>query len=310
MKKLLSLLLALLMAATLTCALADAPTEYASGDYKYTLQSDGTAKITKYTGRDQELIIPATLAGRKVTAIGASAFAFHKSLTSVTISEGIIIIEDGAFILCDSLRIVTLPGSVTSIGRYAFMSCTSLVTFFIPDTVTSIGINPFIDCSKLTYISVSGDHPTLASIDGVLFEKSTKSLISCPGAFAGNSYTIPQGIRCIGASAFYGCRDLTTITIPDSVTSIEDHAFHSCNALTSITLPESITTIGKSAFSFCGALTSITIPDSVTHIGADAFRDCSALTAITVGRNSFAAQYCKDNGLPYTYTDVSDWLLN
>ena len=29
---------------------------------------------------------------------------------------------------------------------------------------------------------------------------------------------------------------------------------------------------------------------------------------ITVGRGSYAAEYCKANGLNYTYPDINDWL--
>ena len=54
----------------------------------------------------------------------------------------------------------------------------------------------------------------------------------------------------------------------------------------------------------------MTIPSSVTSIGDDAFSDCSESLQITVTRDSYAAQYCKDKKLNYTYTDSLDWLLN
>ena len=54
---------------------------------------------------------------------------------------------------------------------------------------------------------------------------------------------------------------------------------------------------------------SVTIPASVTSIGEDAFSNCPSLT-LTVPRGSYAAQYCKDNNLPYTYPDSLDWLNN
>ena len=57
-------------------------------------------------------------------------------------------------------------------------------------------------------------------------------------------------------------------------------------------------------------LSDIQWGDSVTYIGAWAFSDCDSLTTIIVDRNSYARQYCIDNGLPYTYSDANDWLLN
>ena len=85
--------------------------------------------------------------------------------------------------------------------------------------------------------------------------------------------------------------------------------FSGCNSLISITIPDSVTSIGDEAFSDCTSLTSITIPDSVTSIGDRAFYGCYSLT-VTVGRDSYAAQYCKDNGLKYQYPDSTDWLNN
>lgn len=75
MKKFLVCLMLLITAAMLTCALAeDKPTVHTSGDYKYVLLEDGTAKITQYTGKAAQLTIPTTLDGYSVTSIGDWAF--------------------------------------------------------------------------------------------------------------------------------------------------------------------------------------------------------------------------------------------
>ena len=58
----------------------------------------------------------------------------------------------------------------------------------------------------------------------------------------------------------------------------------------------------------CPNLTAVDIPDSVTFIGNHAFDGCDSLTEIIVGRDSYAKQYCIDNGLSYTYPDANDWL--
>ena len=45
-----------------------------SGDYAYALLDDGTVEITSYGGADTEIVIPDTLDGKPVTAIGELAF--------------------------------------------------------------------------------------------------------------------------------------------------------------------------------------------------------------------------------------------
>ena len=171
---------------------------------------------------------------------------------------------------------------VTAIGIAAFSRYSSLKSVIIPDSVTQIGVNPFAHCSALKTIFVSPDHPYFATIDGVLFRKADKTLISYPAGKSSSAYTIPQGITSIGDSAFDSCVSLTSVTIPDSATSIGNIAFSFCTSLTSISIPDSVTSIGDGAFYACYSLTSITIPDSVTSIGDWAFSSCTSLTSITI----------------------------
>ena len=260
-KKLLAILLTCLMLIPCGVAMVGEAETLTSWDCKYTISGDGSATITKYFGKDEELTVPAELDGHPVTAIGDMAFAF-----------------------CDSLTSITLPDGLTSIGDYAFFSCDSLTSITLPDGLTSIGANPFASCDQLTRINVSPDHPTLETIDGVLFDKITRTLICYPCAFTAESYAVPQGIQAIGDYAFSYCTSLTSIDIPDSVTSIGKWAFYECDALTSITLPDTLTSIGDMAFAGCPNLT------------------------LTVPRDSYAVEYAKENSIPYTHTDSMDWL--
>jgi hypothetical protein len=103
--------------------------------------------------------------------------------------------------------------------------------------------------------------------------------------------TIPEYIKLgdkvynvtsIGAEAFKGCNNLTSVIIPNSVTSIGYGAFEGCSSLTSIIIPNNVTAIRGTAFKGCSSLTEITIPNSVTEIGDDAFYNCSSLTSVTI----------------------------
>ena len=171
---------------------------------------------------------------------------------------------------------------VREIGKYAFFFCKSLTTVTLPDSLTSIGANPFSSCSKLEKIGVSPDSPVFAQIDGVLYEKATKTLVCYPAGKASDSFAVPDGILAIGDSAFYSCSSLTTITLSDSLTSIGDSAFYGCGSLTAVTLPDGLTSIDDDAFSDCSTLTTITLPDSLTYIGANPFRGCYSLAKIDI----------------------------
>ena len=189
-------------------------------------------------------------------------------------------------------EIARIPGEingikVTAIGDGAFDSNERIRSASIPDGITNVGNNPFSACSSLINIQVSPNHPTLAVINGVLFRKADKCLISYPGALEESTYAVPQGITKIGEYAFYGCNQLKTVSIPNSVLSI-----------------------GKCAFQRCAGLKELTIPNSVTSIGAKAFAKCSIKLMITVDPDSYAANYCVENQLPFTYPNANDWLFN
>ena len=184
--------------------------------------------------------------------------------------------------------------------------------------VTDVAENAFLLCLNNSSFVVSPDHPTLAVIDGVLFSKPDKRLISYPKAKEGDTYAIPQGIKIIGKFAFSYCTSLTSISLPNSVTSIENNAFAQCSSLTSISIPDSVTSIGDEAFVTCSSLADVTIPDSVTSIGVGAFAYCSSLTSISIpgsitsiGDGAFA--YCPSLtsiSIPDSVTSIGIWAFD
>ena len=91
--------------------------------------SGTTATVTRgdYSG---DIVIPESITYNNskysVTSIGDEAFAYCRSLTSVTIPNSMTSIGYRAFASCRSLTSITIPNSVTSIGDWAFEGCTSL----------------------------------------------------------------------------------------------------------------------------------------------------------------------------------------
>lgn len=255
-----------------------------SGEWEYYLNDDGTATIACWNGDDEEVVVPGEIDGLQVAKI----------------------------------------------GKEAFHDCSDLTSIEIPETVTAIGEGAILGCISLKSISVSPENKNFAVIDNVLFETESKTLICYPCGLTDIEYAIPEGITEIAKGAFLGSSSLMSIEIPESVTEIGEYAFSYCSSLTSIEIPESVTKIRKDAFSYCSSLRCIKIPESVTYIGEYAFSNCSSLTSIKipesvteigelaffwcdsltmlVEKDSYAAQYAKENDIPYTYPDANDWL--
>ena len=281
-------LLLILAVLTVVCAaaLANGETEwYQCGHYRYMIMDDGNVKIDRYCGEEEEIIIPAELDGRKVTAVGDGAFVIYEQWnrstefagpSRVIIPEGVTSIGSRAFCGCSKLETVSIPDSIESIGDLAFMDCPALTGIAIPDGLTDLGANPFFLLSP-EYLQISPNHPYYEIRDGMLIRKEDGCLIS--GAYARDGETsvvIPEGIRRIGDYAFFCRSNITGVTFPDSLTEIGNNAFSYCSGLSSLPFPNSLVSIGDYAFMSCRGLDgqTVVIPDSVTRVGDDPFAYC------------------------------------
>ena len=93
---------------------------------------------------------------------------------------------------------------------------------------------------------------------------------------------LPEGLSCIGASAFCDSPNLTKVKIPSTVTKIKSSAFSGCTGLTEIELPPQLEEVGYNSFYGCSGLTEITIPSSVKTIRSGAFEKCYNLESVTL----------------------------
>ena len=169
--------ISVLLFCVIFCLLGSTACSFGSRDFDYNTFDNGDAEITRYYGKDLDLVIPEKLGKHSVISIGEGAFSGCSSLISVTIPDGVTSIGEGAFTGCSSLTSVAIPDSVTSIGKSAFQGCSSLTSVTFPDSVTSIGERAFYGCSSLT------------------------------------SVTIPDSVTSIGESAFTDCKNSLIFTV-------------------------------------------------------------------------------------------------
>ncbi len=294
-KRIISLLLALVLAATLLpvqvwgATVVDSGYCGGEGDGKnltWSLDSDGlltisgTGEMLDFIDHNYDRIstpwnsvkssIKQVSIETGVTSIGDHAFKNCTNLTNITISDSVTSIGIRVFESCSSLKSLVIPNGVTAINMYTFLHCTDLTSITIPDSITSIGFGAFYDCKKLESFTIPSG---VTSIGNVAF---------CGCNSLSGVIVIPRGVVKIGNSTFAYCYNLSGIIIPDSVTYIDWYAFRYCRSLTTITIPDTVKFIGGVAFESCSRLTSIAIPDGITTIGEAMFIECQSLTSVAI----------------------------
>ena len=238
-----------------------------TGDYKYAILRDGTAKIVKYLKEEGAVKIPAALDGHPVTAIG-KAFAGKSLVTGIEIPDTVTVIGSESF-YGTGIKEVTIPEAVVRIGDLAFGYCLNLERLFIPRNVREIGGNIVRISDNLKEIEVDSRNAAYKSVDGVLYNKDVTELLAMPGGKDMAGFRFPESVERIGRYAFYSCEhaSFTELVMPDRVTTIESAAFMGCRNLKRVVMGENVTEIGECAFIHCGNLKNITIPKSVAKIG-------------------------------------------
>lgn len=152
-------------------------------------------------------------------------------------------IKDEAFSNCETAESIKIGGNITDIGMLAFASCDKIKAFEIPEKVSKIGKGAFMFCVSATEFNVDKANKNFISADGVLYDKSGKTLIA-----------VPLGTKT------------TSFTVPDTVTRVDDLAFAAKTDLEEIVFPEKLETVGFGAFLMCMSLEKVTFKGSGTKI--------------------------------------------
>ena len=172
-----------------------------------------------------------------------STFHGCTALSEVTFPASLKTIEKSAFIGCRKLSEVKLPASLTTIQSYVFDSCSSLETVFYAGSLAQWSqintSNDFLgdSCPSLVmgdytaqFIPVEDnpyDYPPPKTVTITKYT-GTESTVILPSTI--NSWPVTK----IGEDALKDNTTITSVTIPASVTEIGANAFAGCTNLTSV----------------------------------------------------------------------------
>ena len=205
-------------------------------------------------------------------------YSFYKSgITGITIPGTVKNFNPETFRESLDLTEVVFEEGITYLSSRMFYGCKNLKKVVIPSTVTSIPSDAFEGCDNLTEIVVSEYNGTYEVIDGILYEKDTKTSLKVSASVNGKDFTLGR-LYTLSANALNGYT-FATITLPVSYEDIGDYAFAGVTA-DAIVLSENTKSIGEYAFANA-KVTSLAIPATVDYIDANAFDGWTADQTIT-----------------------------
>lgn len=297
-------ILAVFLALTLLCCCIPVAAAATEGIYQYTVVQ-GNATITGFTGTitEEELILPDTLGGYPVTAIGAGVFQRRCSAKTVVIPESVKDIGKYAFqnsdikviyIYAKELRVESSSFNYTGQTIYLYESASCAMN---AESTALIYLDDY-PCDPRTLVPVEEGSLTYAVYEGeaiLLSENSTgtkavsvpETLGGCPVTAIGphcfkNShatYTLPDTVRSIGTYAFCDAIGCKLTTLPAKLQRISRYG------TAGVTPEDGILPEGLKKICNCGcnawSTDTLTIPGTVETIGAYAFLN-SSIREITI----------------------------
>ncbi len=233
------------------------------------LISGSEASLVSYKGNAKTLSIPSSVEGAKTVSLSGMAFAYDKTLESVTIPGTVKELPDLLFLNCSSLRSVVLEEGIEVIGLGCFNNCPSLESVTLPNTLKEIGEVAFLGCTSLRLNTVP------SSVTAIGYKAFSQSGIE--------SFSVPAGCLEMGGGLFTDCPNLVSVEILPEIKTLPDMFFAQCYALKNVTLPDSIETVGKEAFYRCTSLEELRLPLHLVSITTSySFYGCTSLKTLRI----------------------------
>ena len=240
-----------------------------ASDFAYTADG-GEVTITEYIGTSEHVLIPDTIDGLPVTALGHRAF-YEKTVTTVVVPDSVTEIGDLCFSGDNYLVSLTLPDGLAELSYGALESCFRLMDFNLPKELKKISGSALQYNYYLTHLTLPSSLTEIEQQNFIgLYGLQSLTLAEDNAAFkldeTNGLLMTADGTRLL--HCFSDIVPAEEIILTEGVKIVDPFAFHYDYDVKRIVLPEGVETIGAMAFAMCPNLTEIVIPASVTDIGA------------------------------------------
>ncbi len=213
-------------------------------DFTYTIK-DNAVLLKKYTGTEEDVIIPETIQNLEVRTIDARCFENNSNshaVHTVTIPSTVCNISSLAFYNSKFLENIICDDNISYISENGILYTSDFLsliaypenkpdtTYIMPDTITKIYSNAFSFCNCLETVTLS---PNLEIIPDYAFAYNASI----------QSVTATGNISHIGFAAFCKCEKLSSLHFLSSVDNINPKSVLFCNNLKSFSTTNDSSTL-------------------------------------------------------------------
>lgn len=277
---------------------------------------DGMLTITGFHqpesgGNLTEIVVPASIRGQKVRAVGPFAFKDAMDIHMLYLPDTLEYIAPEAF---SSYKLEQI-GSYTyqPTGEFAVVDTAPNEQVFVetptievgsivsipdqlPSSLTKIGEKAFF-CSPIKNIIINSQNLIIgqyafaqtAHLDSITVNAGASVIEIGEYAFqnSGNlhHFLVNGTITKIGRYAFEGAGNMNDLIVSEtgSISIIEEYAFQNCANLHTVTLRGALSSIGNNAFCQCGNMNNLVIESTTPYtIGEYAFQNNTNLHNVTL----------------------------
>ena len=285
-------------------------------EYYYKINENNEIEITDYIGDSQNVIIPSTICGIRVTSIKSSVFKNKSNIKSVSFPTTIIEYEDGCLKCLNNLETLSIPDNISTTIKQLFdISSSNELPESFKTIEYSLSKEGTINYDKNFYNGINKKFAFILPSDLAIIDKQTfKNVLII------DTLIIKEGCKRINDSAFEGCEYIKKIYLPKSVEHIGANCFYKCDILDSlyydgsiddfinkhsilnggylfdklflknhengyelvenVVIPDNVISIPDYAFCGCTGIKNIVLHDKITSIGKYAFYKCKSLENI------------------------------
>lgn len=269
-------------------------------------KTESGAKLLRYAGKEETVIIPDEFEGAPVTGIGEGAFYDNSKIREVEIPDTVTEIGMNAFRGAKKLARVKLSKNLVQMGEHAFTGCQELESVRFPKTLGAIPAGSFSKCASLQEISLP---------DSVK-QVGEEAFSQCANLRAAD---LGAGVETLGEDAFRGCAKELCVIIPDGLKTVSEKTLAGCDRVYArvpgglmlkyytgheqkIALDDEcaglpVVAIGPRVFEMFAYLKEIKLPKALEIIGDGCFAGCSGISQIEfpatlreIGKAAFAVR--------------------